>query len=90
MTMQTTFDESEARRRQLLDEQRVEGPLTREQLTVRYLTEVYDTGELQTLFSVHSFLAPYVSVTRKADGKRGSLEFQHAPRYYFNFVPIED
>lgn len=65
-----------------------QGPgATREQLTVKHLTEVYDTGELQALFTVHSFLAPYVSVTRKADGMRGTLEFQHSPRYYYKFVP---
>jgi hypothetical protein len=28
-----------------------------------------------------------VVVRRKADGAKGSLEFQSAPRYYFNFEP---
>ena len=26
---------------------------------------------------------------RKSDGKKGSLEFQHSPRIYFNFSPHE-
>jgi hypothetical protein len=26
-------------------------------------------------------------VTRKSDGAKGSLEFTHNPRWYFNFVP---
>ncbi len=30
-------------------------------------------------------LAPYVVVRRKSDGQKGSLEFQHHPRYYFRF-----
>jgi hypothetical protein len=33
-----------------------------------------------------AFLAPLVVVRRKADGVKGSLEFQHRPRLYFNFV----
>lgn len=61
--------------------------LSREELTAKYLTEVYDTGELTTLFTVHSFFAPYAKVTRKADGVKGTIEFQHRPRYYFRFVP---
>jgi hypothetical protein len=36
---------------------------------------------------VTGFAAPYVVVTRRADGQGGSLEFQHRPRFYFNFVP---
>ena len=27
-----------------------------------------------------------VAVRRRADGVKGSLEFQHNPRFYFNFV----
>jgi hypothetical protein len=30
-------------------------------------------------------LAPYVIVRRKVDGAVGSLEFQHQPRFYFNW-----
>jgi hypothetical protein len=30
-------------------------------------------------------MAPLVVVKRKADGKKGSLEFQGSPRFYFNF-----
>jgi hypothetical protein len=32
-------------------------------------------------------MAPFVVVRRKADGRKGSLEFQHHPRFYFNFMP---
>ena len=31
------------------------------------------------------FVAPLIVVRRKSDGVRGSLEFQHDPRLYFNF-----
>ena len=36
-------------------------------------------------FTVIGFMAPYVAVRRRADGKIGSLEFQHEPRLYFNW-----
>jgi hypothetical protein len=51
--------------------------------------ERFDTTQLQELFEVHGFLAPFVSVTRKADGVRGTMMFTHSPRRYFNFVPSE-
>jgi hypothetical protein len=35
---------------------------------------------------VHSFLAPFVVVTEKATGEKGTLEFTHMPRFYFNFI----
>jgi hypothetical protein len=49
--------------------------------------ESWDTEEAQQLFTFHGFMAPYVVVTRKSDGVKGSLEFSHSPRRYFNFVP---
>lgn len=57
------------------------------QLLERHPEGVWDTQEMTSLFDVHSFLAPFVMVTRKSDGVRGSLEFQHRPRFYFNFAP---
>jgi hypothetical protein len=47
--------------------------------------QVWNTQELQNDFDVQGFGAPYVVVIRRADGKRGSLMFQHAPRFYFGF-----
>lgn len=49
--------------------------------------EHWDTAQMSELFIVHSFLAPFVFVTRKSDGKKGTLEFTHNPRFYFNFEP---
>lgn len=46
---------------------------------------VWDTNELRRDFNVVGFAAPFVSVVRRADGKHGSLEFQHSPRLYFDF-----
>jgi hypothetical protein len=47
---------------------------------------VWNTREVSNDFDVLGFMAPYVMVKRKFDGKRGSMEFQHMPRFYFNFM----
>lgn len=52
--------------------------------------EQWTTAEMQKLFIVESFVAPYVIVVRKSDGQRGTLEFGHSPRIYFNFVPEDN
>jgi len=61
-------------------------PQTREQLEAAY-GQVWNTQELTRDFSVVGFGAPFVIVTRKADGQKGSLTFQHQPRFYFEFTP---
>jgi hypothetical protein len=50
---------------------------------------VWNTEELTEEFEVIGFMAPYVIVRRRTDDKKGSLEFQHQPRFYFNFKPHE-
>jgi hypothetical protein len=45
------------------------------------------TEELRAEYDVLGFLAPIVVVRRKSDGVKGSMEFTHNPRFYFNFVP---
>ena len=47
--------------------------------------QVWDTKQLGKDFDVTGFMAPFVVVTRKTDNTVGTLEFQHNPRYYFNF-----
>lgn len=56
----------------------------RELLETRH-GQVWNTEELARDFVVIGFLSPLVVVRRKADGVQGSLEFQHSPRFYFNF-----
>jgi len=46
---------------------------------------VWSAPELTADFEVHGFRAPFVIVTRRADGQRGSLCFQHDPRFYFDW-----
>jgi len=78
-------DPTETIRRQRIVEINAE-PGSREALKEKH-GQVWDTGELSQEFDVLGFMAPYVVVTRKSDGQKGSLEFQHDPRFYFNFSP---
>ena len=59
-------------------------PGSRESLEARY-GQVWDTNELREAFDVTGFMAPMVTVVRKSDNQRGSLMFQHNPRFYFSF-----
>ena len=75
------IDETEAVRRQMVSEQDSQ---TREQLQEHY-SEVLSTDELAAKYKCLSFMAPFVCVQRKEDGKTGSMQFQHSPRFYFGF-----
>jgi hypothetical protein len=46
----------------------------------------WTTDELREEFEVIGFMAPFCVVRRKSDGAKGSMEFTHNPRWYFNFV----
>ena len=49
--------------------------------------QTWTTEQLREEFVVDGFLAPYVTVTRKSDGARGTLQFQHNPRVYWGWTP---
>jgi hypothetical protein len=57
----------------------------RQRLEAQY-GQVWDSSQLWANFEVLGFMAPFVVVRRRSDGRKGSLEFQHHPRFYFNFV----
>lgn len=59
--------------------------LLRAKLSAAHGTEVYDTDQLSEHFEVIGFSAPFVVVRRTTDRKKGSLEFTHNPRLYYNF-----
>lgn len=80
-------DETEAYRRERQAELNMP-PIVRVELEEEY-GQVWDTDQLRAEFRVLSFMAPFVVVQRLADGKKGSMEFTHSPRYYFNFVVDE-
>lgn len=78
-------DSTEAIRRQQLTEINAE-PGSREYLEAKH-GDVWNTSELQKDFEVLGFLAPYCVVRRRSDGVKGSITFQHNPRFYFDFQP---
>jgi hypothetical protein len=46
----------------------------------------WDTAQLQEDFDVLGFGWGLCVVRRKSDGVKGTLEFDHAPRRYYNFL----
>ena len=78
-------DPTETIRRARLAEINLE-PNSRAALEAQY-GQVWDTSEMSEDFEAIGFMAPLVVVRRRCDGKKGSLEFQHQPRFYFNFMP---
>lgn len=78
-------DETETLRRQRLAEINVK-PSSREALEAQH-DQVWSTDELRADFEVLGFMAPYVVARRRSDGVKGSLEFQHNPRFFFNWQP---
>ena len=58
--------------------------MTKKELEEKY-GRVWTTEELRKEFEVTGFLAPFVSVIRKLDNVKGTMEFTHMPRFYFHF-----
>ena len=76
-------DPTESIRREMVAEINAD-PGSREALEAKY-GDVYDTSELQENFEALGFAAPMIIVRRKSDGVKGTLTFQHSPRFYFDF-----
>jgi len=61
-------------------------PEAREELEKEHGKDnVWNTDEASEKFEFVGFMAPFVIVERKSDGKKGTLTFQHSPRFYFDF-----
>lgn len=78
-------DPTETIRRQRLAEINLV-PGSREALEAQH-GQVWDTDQLTEEFEAIGFMAPLIVVRRRSDGQKGSLEFQHSPRFYFNWQP---
>ena len=77
------MDKTESIRRKMVSEIN-SNPGERAQLEEKY-GKVWDTTEVEEAFEIIGFMAPYVVAREKTTGKKGSLQFQDSPRYYFNF-----
>jgi hypothetical protein len=51
-------------------------PRTRPELEAKYC-RVWDTEELKAEFEIIAFVAPYLVIRHRSDGRLASLEFQH-------------
>lgn len=78
-------DPTEGFRREMVSELN-RNPGGRDALEVSYGT-VWNTEQMQEEFVALGFLAPYIHVMRKVDRVKGTLMFQHNPRFYFSFCP---
>jgi hypothetical protein len=83
--IQTMKDETENYRRARVAELNAQAT-ARAELEERY-GQVWSTDELREQYEVLSFAAPFVIVRERKTGKMGTLEFQHDPRFYFNWQP---
>ena len=79
------IDTTETTRREMQSQINVEAT-ERAALEARH-GRVWDTAEMTADFTVVGFGAPFIVVTRKADSVKGSLYFQHRPRFYWGFAP---
>lgn len=52
----------------------------------RIYGEVLTTTEAVREYEFITFCFPLAEVRRRSDAEKGKLEFQHSPRFYFNFV----
>ncbi len=48
--------------------------------------EVLSGDEMAAKYTVSGFGMGLCVVRRKSDNQRGSLDFTHMPRFYFNFI----
>lgn len=78
-------DPTESIRREMLAEINA-APGSREALEAEH-GQVWDTDQMCNDFEAIGFMAPLVVVRRRVDGVKGSLMFQHNPRFYFGFQP---
>jgi hypothetical protein len=81
--MEKIMDQKEDTRRALVRAINVE-PGSRETLEIEH-GQIWDTDQLCQDCDIKGFMASFVIVRRKSDGKVGSLLFQHSPRFYFAF-----
>jgi len=88
--MNTTHDDTEEVRRKRLavisDAVGSQEPATERRRLESQYGQVWDSAQLAEDFEVIGFMAPYATVRRGSDGRKGSLEFQHMPRFYFSFA----
>jgi len=77
-------DTTENIRREMVNILNANPPTERQEAEAKY-GQVWTTDEMSNEFETVGFMAPFIVVKRKSDGVKGSLMFQHLPRFYFSF-----
>ena len=49
---------------------------------------VMDTNEATEKYEFEGFMAPFAVVIDRETRVKGTLTFQHMPRFYFDFCPV--
>ncbi|GAA4444244.1 hypothetical protein [Novipirellula rosea] len=83
--MAGTTDATESIRKQLVAELN-SADNTKAELEAKH-GKVWTTSEMQEEFEALGFMAPFIIVSKRDTGERGSLMFTHSPRFYFSFKP---
>lgn len=47
--------------------------------------QVWTLAQLREEYEIIGFMAPFVVVKNRKTGEKGSMEFVHMPRFYFNY-----
>ncbi len=50
--------------------------------------QVWDTVELSADFTVQGFMAPFIVCIEKKTDIKGTMMFQHNPRFYFGWAVV--
>ena len=79
-----TNDTTENVRREMVQILNANPPDDRATAEAQY-GQVWTTDEMSQEFEAIGFMAPFVVVKRKSDNVKGTLMFQHSPRFYFSF-----
>lgn len=62
-------------------------PCTLEELQRKY-GQVWTVEQVEAQFEIEAFCPPLACATRRADGVRGTLVYQHCPRYYWSWEAV--
>lgn len=77
-------DETEAARRHMIETAQ---PYIDAGMALANNEQTWTTDELTRDFEVIGFMAPFVVARKRGTNIKGSLEFTHSPRLYFNWKP---
>lgn len=76
--------------RDIINSQKLDYAQLSARYSLIYTDEVLDKTRLLQEYSVISFCAPFVLLEHRKTGQSYICLFQHSPRYYFGFIPVNE